>query len=77
MSPDFGLAIIILLACSAALLLFLILVLGVWAVMMIDWVRRLDSDPTAAEPYKIQMILGWPFGYYLNVYRVRGPSRKS
>lgn len=51
------------------------LLIGVWMWMTNDWSKRKDSDPAVFERYKIQMLLGWPFGYYLNVYRKSGPAK--
>ncbi len=56
------------------ILLFAIVLMVVWVWMLNDWNKREKIDPEAHERYKIQMILGWPFGYYLNVYRKHGPA---
>ena len=58
------------------LLVFSIILLAVWVWMLGDWNARQKTNPETAERYKIQMIIGWPFGYYLNVYRKSGPARR-
>jgi hypothetical protein len=63
-------------ACAGLVLLFALVILGVWIWMMMDWTKRTKTDPAEAEKYKIQMIIGWPFGYYINVFRKNGPARK-
>jgi hypothetical protein len=60
--------------CLAGLVfLFAVVLIVVWVWMLNDWNKRAKSDPATHERYKIQMIIGWPFGYYLNVYRKNGP----
>ena len=62
--------------CGLVLFIILLLpVLAVWFWMLLDWSRRIKYDPDAGEPYKVQMIVGWPFGYYKNVYRKQGPAK--
>lgn len=61
--------------CSGALILVLLVIVAVWAWMIIDWNKRCQTEPEMADRYKIQMIIGWPFGYYLNVYRKQGPAK--
>jgi hypothetical protein len=62
--------------CASGLVVLLLLpVLAVWAWMMVDWVKRNQAEPEYAKPYTVQMFIGWPFGYYLNVYRKRGPAK--
>jgi hypothetical protein len=55
-------------------LLLAFLLIGVWLWMLVDWNKRERSDPATHERYKIQMLVGWPFGYFLNVYRKNGPA---
>lgn len=69
------LSILFCLFCLAAfILLFAIVLMVVWVWMLNDWNKREEIDPGAYERYKIQMILGWPFGYYLNIYRKHGSA---
>lgn len=49
--------------------------MAVWVWVLNDWNKRQKTDLAAYERYKTQMILGWPFGYYLNVYRKSGPAK--
>ncbi len=56
------------------IILFAVVMMVVWVWMLNDWNKRETIDPTIHERYKIQMIIGWPFGYYLNVYRKHGPA---
>jgi len=74
--PATATALIVLLVVQLILVLVLFALVGVWVWMILDWIKRLDSDPAAAEPYKIQLLLGWPFNYYLRVYRPLGPAKR-
>jgi hypothetical protein len=62
--------------CSGTVILLLLAIVAVWVWMIFDWNKRGQTDPEIADKYKIQMIIGWPFGYYLNVYRKMGPAGK-
>ncbi len=68
---------IVLLSIAIVLTVILFALLALWAWMIFDWLKRVDSEPEIAERYKLQMILGWPVNYYLRVYRKSGPARNS
>lgn len=70
------LVILLSLFCVAGLMLLgAVVLMVVWVWMLNDWNKRQKTDLAAYERYKTQMILGWPFGYYLNVYRKSGPAK--
>lgn len=75
--PNFTGLIYAWICCAGFVLLFLMVVLSVWTWMIFDWNKRCQTDPALADRYRVQMIIGWPFGYYLNVYRKNGPASKS
>lgn len=59
------------------LLVFFLIIFVFWAWMMLDWLKRLKSDPDNAKPYVVWMIIGLPIPYFLNVYRRLGPAKAS
>ena len=54
----------------------LFVIFPLWFFMLIDWGRRMKSDPDTANHYTVSMIVGWPFGYYFKVYEKKGQASK-
>jgi hypothetical protein len=71
-----NLSILFCLFCLAGLLIiFMVVLMAVWVWMLNDWNKRAKTDSAVHERYRTQMIIGWPFGYYLNAYRKHGPAK--